>query len=107
MDYLGPFPNGKYALVMIDERSSYPVVVFTDSTSAKHLKAIFTMTFSYFGYSEELVSDNGSPFQSEEIKRYMLKRIIKHRHVTPYWPRANGEIERFIIPLTKVMIMQS
>ena len=45
MDYLEPFSDGKYALVMIDERSRYPVVVFMDSTSAKHLKAIFDMTF--------------------------------------------------------------
>ena len=34
----------------------------------------------------------------------MLKHEIRHCHVTPYWPRANGEIERFMIPLTKVMI---
>lgn len=34
----------------------------------------------------------------------MLKHAIKHRHVTPYWPRADGEIERLVIPLTKVMI---
>ena len=34
----------------------------------------------------------------------MLKHAIKHRHVTPCWPRANGEIKRFMIPLTKVMI---
>ena len=34
----------------------------------------------------------------------MLKHAIKYRHVTPYWPRANGEIKRFMIPLMKVMI---
>ena len=71
--FLGPFPNGKYALVMINERSRYPVVVFTNSASAKYLKAVFGM-FSNFGYPEELVSGNGPPFRSEEIKRYMLTR---------------------------------
>ena len=34
----------------------------------------------------------------------MLKHAIKHRQETPYWPRANGEIERFMIPLAKGMI---
>ena len=62
MDYLSPFPDAKYALVMIDECSRYPVVVLKDSKSAKHLKAILGMTFSHFGYPEELVSDNGPPF---------------------------------------------
>ena len=78
-------------------------VVFTRNASAKHLKAIFGITFSHFGYPEELVSNNGPPFQSEEIKCYILKHAIKHRHVTPYWP--NGKIERFMILLTKVMII--
>lgn len=83
MDYFGPLPNEKYALVMIDERSRYPVVVFTDSTSVKHLKAVFEMTFLHFGCPEKLVSNRGSPFGSEEIKHYMLKHAIKHSHVTP------------------------
>ena len=61
MYYLRPFPDGKYALVMIHQRSRYPVVLFINSTSAKHLKSIFGMTFSHFGYPEELVLDNGSP----------------------------------------------
>ena len=64
MDYLEPFSDGKYALVMIDERSRYPVVVFMDSTSAKDLKAIFDMTFLHSGYPEKLVSDNGPQFRS-------------------------------------------
>ena len=38
MDYLRSFSNRK---VKIDELSRYPVIVFTDSTSPKHPKAIF------------------------------------------------------------------
>ena len=104
MDYVGPFLNGKNTLVLIDKRSMFLVVVFTDIAGAKHFKAIFGMTFSHFRYPEELVSNSGQPFRSEEIKRYILKLAIKHRHVTPYWPRANDEIERFMKPLTKVII---
>ena len=80
------------------------VAVFIDSTSAKHLKAIFGMAFSHFGYPEKLISDNGPPFRSEEIKYYMLKHAIKNCHVTPNWPRANDKIERFMTLLTKFMI---
>ena len=61
MYYLRPFPDGKCALVMIHQRSRYPVVLFVNSTNAKHLKSIFGMTVSHFGYPEELVLDNGSP----------------------------------------------
>ena len=62
MDYLGTFLNGKYTLVMIDKRSKDSVVLFTDSASGKHLKDIFGMTFSHYGYPEKLVSHNGPSF---------------------------------------------
>ena len=68
MDYLGPFPDDRYALIMIHEKLRYPVVAFTNSTSIKHLKSIFGMTFSRFGYAEELVSNNVPPLRLEEIK---------------------------------------
>ena len=62
MDYLETFPNGKYTLVMIDKRSKHSVVVFTDGTSGKNLKAIFRMTFSRNVYPKELVYHNGPLF---------------------------------------------
>ena len=34
MDYIGPFPNGNYLFVAIDQRSRYPEVEFVKSTSA-------------------------------------------------------------------------
>ena len=34
VDCLGPLPNGKYLLVLIDQRSRFPVIDFTKSTDA-------------------------------------------------------------------------
>ena len=81
-----------------------PVVVFTDSTSVEHLKVIFGMTLLHFSYPEEIVSNNDPPFRSEEITCYILKYPIKYRHVTLYWPRANGKIKKLMISLTKAII---
>ena len=39
--------------------------------------------------------DNGSQFNSKEFKLYLKQHNIEHRRVTPYWPIANGEVERF------------
>ena len=50
-----------------------------------------------------MVSDNGPPFQSHALKEYLRKRGIKHRNITPYWPRANGEAERFVQPMKKII----
>ena len=104
IDYLGPLPDGKYAVAMIDQRSRYPIVTFTTSTSAKNLIQILTTdTFTQFGYPENVVSDNGPPFQSHELRQYFKQNAINHRRITPLWPQANGEIERFMLPLTKVI----
>ena len=65
---------------------------------------MFGMKFSHFNYPEEVVSENRPPFRSEEITCYMLKYAIKYRHVTPYWPRANDEIKKLMIFLTKAII---
>ena len=40
-------------------------------------------------------SDNGPPFQSKELRRYARRQGFTLRHITPEWPRANGEVERF------------
>ncbi|XP_057305369.1 uncharacterized protein K02A2.6-like [Hydractinia symbiolongicarpus] len=88
---------------MIDQRSRYPIVAFTNNTTAKNFTNICNDTFAHFGNPETLVSDNGPPFRSSEVKRYMEKRSIYHRRVTPLWPQANGEVERFMLPLTKII----
>ena len=31
------------------------------------------------------------------------KHAIIHHQITPYWPQANGEIERFMKPMMKVI----
>ena len=40
-------------------------------------------------------SDNGPPFQSEEVAQYAKEAGFTHKRITPEWPRANGTVERF------------
>ena len=40
-------------------------------------------------------SDNGSPFQSEELKEFAKESGYYHHRVTPEWPGADGTVERF------------
>jgi len=47
------------------------------------------------GVPEICQSDNGSPFQSEEMQDFSRRHGYRHIHITPEWPRANGMIERF------------
>ena len=47
------------------------------------------------GVPEVCQSDNGSPFQSQEMSDFAETCGYYHHHVTPEWPRANGAVERF------------
>ena len=101
IDYLGPLPNSKYVLAMIDQRSRYPVIAVTGSTSAMSLIKILTQVFSQYGLPLKIISDNGPSFTSCELKCYFLKHSIQK--IMPHWPQANGEIERFMQSFTKVI----
>ena len=56
-----------------------------------------------------IITDNGSQFTSAEFRTYIEYIGTQLRLVTPYWPRANGEIEQFfgnIGKMVKVAILE-
>ena len=48
-DFVGPYPDGHYSLVVIDKLSRYPVVEDTRFTSFKPTKEKLRKTFALFG----------------------------------------------------------
>lgn len=103
MDFLGPLPNGKYVFVLVDLYSRFVVAeLMTNTTSAeviRRLKKIFTQ----MGLPHVLQADNAKNFSSQELKDYCVDYGIKLMHTTPYWPSANGEVERQNRSFLKVM----
>ena len=59
--------------------------------------------FSEFGVPDVIRSDNGPPFNSKEFAAFADDLGFKHRKVTPKWARANGEVERFVRTVKKVI----
>ena len=103
MDFCGPFPSGEYLFVVIEAYSRFPEVVIVRSTSASCIIPQLDRIFSTHGIPHVVRSDNGPPFTSEEIREYMQENGIDHRRITPLWPQANSEAERFMKPLTKAI----
>lgn len=103
LDFFGPFHNGKYLLVLVDDYSRYPVVKQVNSTSARTIIPILTEIFASFGVPFKLRSDNGPPFNGKEFKNFSEQEGFTHRKITPYWPRANGICERFMKNMGKVL----
>lgn len=58
-------------------------------------KTIVEHCFCIFGIPHLLHSDQGQPFTSELMTKVLRLLGLKQGLSTPYWPQANGLVERF------------
>ena len=72
----------------------------TTTTATSVIKRLNEI-FATHGFPNSMITDNGPPWNSNEIKRYFKSRGIKHTKITSLWPRANGLTEHFIQNLNK------
>ena len=92
----GHLQNGKYLLVVTDEYSRYVVVNILDSISTTLVIPRLDKILAEFGVPVSLKTDNGPPF-----KTYASITGFRHRRITPLWPQANGETQRFMRTVKK------
>lgn len=90
-------------LVVLDEYSKYPEVEILSTLTAAEVIPKLEKVMATHGLIHELKTNNGPPFQSQELADYLTSLGIKHRRITPHWPQANGDIERFMRTLNKVI----
>ena len=102
VDYCGPFPTGEYLFVAVDETSKYPEVQVSHSSSAATAINHLNQVFATHGIPEVITSDN-VPFGSAEFTAWCKQMGIKHRKITPLWPAANAQVERFHETLEKTI----
>ncbi len=88
--------EGETVLVLVDDYSRFPIVEPVSTTSARAVIPKLDQIFATFGTPKVVKSDNGPPFNGEDFRRFAKTFGFHHRKVTPLWPRANGEVERFI-----------
>lgn len=93
-DFIGPLPSGHNLLVVIDYYSRFTEVVIMKQTTANLTVKALHETFCRFGMPESIKTDNGPQFISAEFNAFCKQFGIEHIKTTPYWPQANGEVER-------------
>ena len=76
--------------------SKWPEVVMMSSATSQLTIDVLRSLFSRYGLPEQIVSDNGSQFTSEEFAHFMKMNGIKHVLCAPYHPSSNGLAERFV-----------
>ena len=102
IDFAGPFLN-RFFLVIVDAFSKWPKVIeMNSSTTTKTIEAL-RHVFAIHGLPEQLVSDNGAQFVSDEFSHFMKENGIKHLRSAPYHPATNGLAERFIQTFKRAM----
>jgi len=97
VDLCGPSEStqGKILLTIIDHYSRYPEVYILSRGSSHEIMKSLRSSFSKFGIPQKLLSDNGTPFVSNEFENFLANLGIKHVYSANYHPIANGYIERF------------
>ena len=93
IDYF-TFDGNSYVLIC-DYFSKFPFL-YRAKTSFWSLRDRLIDLFSIEGYPDEIVSDNGPPFQSKEFAKFLSGLGINHTTSSPGYPRSNGFIERHI-----------
>ncbi|UYV76620.1 K02A2.6-like [Cordylochernes scorpioides] len=100
LDFAGPFMNRMF-LIVIDSYSKWPEVIIMNSTTAGNTIRVLRDLFSRYGIPDQVVTDNGPQFVSEEMKYIFKSNGVHHLRSAPYFPATNGLAERFVQTLKR------
>ena len=84
----------KYVLVIIDHFSRYVWALSSKNDNAASVVNALTIVFpEKTKKPDKLISDNGKPYISSELKKFCHNRKISHAFITSYHPQTNGMVE--------------
>ena len=88
--------KGHDYLIIVDYYSKFPEVIKVPSTKSQ--TAIYAMqsVFSRTGIPDELITDNGPPFNGAEFAQFAKKWEFHHVTSSPGFPQSNGQVERCV-----------
>lgn len=96
---------GRSYLVAVDRYSNWPIVEMA-SDGSKGLMQALRQTFVTYGISEELSSDGGPEYTSNETETFLKNWGVNHRISSAYFPHSNCRAE-LAVKTVKRMIMDN
>ncbi|MCO5597252.1 hypothetical protein L7F22_051328 [Adiantum nelumboides] len=98
LDFVGPISSAarntqsRYIIVAIDYVTKWAEAKASCKADAiTTAKFLFENIIARFGFPFEIVSDNGTHFINEVIKKLISNFMISHHKSTPYYPQANDQ----------------
>ena len=101
MDYF--YMNGRLYILICDYFSKFPFLFQVKTMSFANLKDTLIELFSVEGIPNEIMSDNGPPFNGKEFSSFLTGLGIRHTTSSPNYTWSNGFIERQIQTMKRLM----
>ena len=94
---------GKTYLLVVDYFSRFPEVIKLTSTTAQSIIVALKSLFARYGIPQEVISDNGPQYPSQEFADFAKQYVFKHTTSSPHFPQSNGQAERGVKTVKKLL----
>ena len=95
--------KGVMYLLLVDYYSRFIEVAKLSSTTTRSVVSAMKSIFGRYGIPEVLISDNGPQYSSHEFMEFASSYDFKHITSSPYHPQGNGEAERAVKTVKKLL----
>lgn len=99
LDFVGPLERthrgNSYVVTAIDYATGFPFAKAIRSADTQTLIKFLQELVSLIGFPAQFISDNGTPFLSNQYLSFCDRLSIRYTHTIPYHPQGNGKVERF------------
>ena len=83
-------------LIIVDYHSRWIEIIHLTTTTSSAVIAKMKDVFARLGLPQEVFSDNGPQFVSEQFRQFAKKCDFNHITSSPHLPNSNGEAERAV-----------
>ena len=94
--------KGYHYLVSVDYYSKWPEIAKLDNLSSGNTIMYMKSQFSRNGIPDEVVSDNGPQFSSQEFEKFKEDYGFKHITSSPHFAQSNGQCEKIVGIVSKL-----
>lgn len=95
--------QGKQYLVVTDYYSRFIELAYLETTTSAQVIGKLKNMFSRWGIPEEVMSDNGSQFTSEEFRLFAEEYQFKQTFSSPHYPQSNGAAESAVKTAKRIL----